>query len=133
MAEMRAVTLVVRGTERPAIVNAVPGAIEQILDNVLDNALAVSPDGAEVSVEVLHGAGEYRLVVSDRGPGLSDHDKDRALRRFWRGDTSTPGTGLGLAIAHALARVVSRSCSRSERRSTMPRETLELCPLMEDR
>jgi signal transduction histidine kinase len=104
MAEMRAVTLVVRGTERPAIVNAVPGAIEQILDNVLDNALSVSPDGAEVTVEVLRGAGEYQLVVSDHGPGLSDQDKERALRRFWRGDTSTPGTGLGLAIAQALAR-----------------------------
>jgi signal transduction histidine kinase len=104
MAETRGVTLVVRGTDRPAIVDAVPGAIEQILDNVLDNALSVSPDGAVITVEVLDRAGEYQLVVSDHGPGLSDQDKERALRRFWRGDTSTPGTGLGLAIAQALAR-----------------------------
>ena len=42
------------------------------------------------------------LRLSDEGPGLSDEDKEQAVRRFWRGDASTPGTGLGLAIATAL-------------------------------
>jgi signal transduction histidine kinase len=44
------------------------------------------------------------LTITDEGPGLSDDDKDRALRRFWRGDTIRPGSGLGLAIADGLAR-----------------------------
>jgi signal transduction histidine kinase len=82
---------------------AVPGAVEQILDNLLDNALKVSPPGSTVTVTLTSGTSQHRLSVSDQGPGLSDDDKQRAPRRFWRGDTSTPGTGLGLAIASALA------------------------------
>jgi signal transduction histidine kinase len=80
----------------------VPGSIEQVLDNLLDNALNASPDGATIRLELLPGATEHLLAVTDEGPGLDDADKERALRRFWRGDPSTPGTGLGLAIAQAL-------------------------------
>ncbi|MEQ1701000.1 MAG: ATP-binding protein [Ilumatobacteraceae bacterium] len=103
LAEAQGVTLVVAGVDEPAEVSAVPGAIEQILDNALDNALKVSPVGATVSVTVVHGEREHRLEIADEGPGLDDADKERALRRFWRADASTPGTGLGLAIAQALA------------------------------
>ena len=85
------------------IVAAVPGAIEQILDNLLDNAIGVAPAGSTVDVTVIGGTTVHRLVVADHGPGLSDDDKDRATRRFWRGDTSRPGSGLGLAIATSLA------------------------------
>jgi signal transduction histidine kinase len=104
LAESSGVRLTLRGADDEVMVSAVPGAIEQILDNVLDNALTVSPPGSEISIAVTRGNHEHRLVVADHGPGLSDQDKERALRRFWRGDTSTPGTGLGLAIAQALAR-----------------------------
>jgi signal transduction histidine kinase len=88
----------------PMEVRTVPGGIEQILDNVLDNALLVSPAGAIVSVELSETAEDATLRVVDHGPGLTDADKADATRRFWRGDTSTPGTGLGLAIVEALAR-----------------------------
>ena len=73
-----------------------------MLDNLLDNALNASPDHGTVRVELNPGSVEHVLEISDQGPGLSDADKDRAIRRFWRGDASTPGTGLGLAIASAL-------------------------------
>jgi signal transduction histidine kinase len=85
------------------MVRAAPGAIEQILDNALDNALKVSPPGGVVNIAIEHTSSEVRLTIADQGPGLSDRDKDRAMRRFWRGDSSTAGTGLGLAIAAALA------------------------------
>jgi signal transduction histidine kinase len=103
MAESRGVTLTLAGADQPAWVSATPGAIEQILDNALDNALKVSPTGSEVSIIIHRAPLELRLTIADQGPGLSDHDKARALRRFWRGNTATPGTGLGLAIAAALA------------------------------
>jgi signal transduction histidine kinase len=83
---------------------ALPGAIEQILDNVLDNAIDIAPAGTTVTVLLGGGPLGHRLSVVDEGSGLSDDDKVRALRRFWRGDTSRPGTGLGLAIADGLAR-----------------------------
>jgi signal transduction histidine kinase len=103
IAETKAVTLSLVGADDPAWVNAAPGAIEQILDNALDNALNVSPAGGHISITISRAPTEQRLTIADQGPGLSDLDKDRALRRFWRGDNSTPGTGLGLAIAQALA------------------------------
>lgn len=81
----------------------VPGAVDQILDNLLDNALAFAPRGSRVDVTV--GSSEDVAVVRvvDAGPGLSDELKTRATQRFWRGDSTRPGTGLGLAIVEALA------------------------------
>ena len=100
----------------PVAVRALPGAIEQILDNLLDNAIAATPPGRAVRVSIgqagdnvpagsppAAGTLRMRLVVADEGPGLTDDDKQRALSRFWRGSTTTGGSGLGLPIAHALA------------------------------
>jgi signal transduction histidine kinase len=103
VADVDGVRLALDAPTGPLLAAAVPGAVEQILDNLLDNALKVSPPGSTVTVTVGPGHGQHRLSVSDQGPGLSDDDKPRAPQRFWRGDTSTPGTGLGLAIATALA------------------------------
>ncbi|NNF55368.1 MAG: HAMP domain-containing protein [Acidimicrobiales bacterium] len=82
---------------------AIPGAIEQMLDNILDNALTVSPPHSTIGVRVTPAVGQTLITVSDQGPGLSDQAKSRALQRFWRGDTSSRGSGLGLAIATKLA------------------------------
>jgi signal transduction histidine kinase len=107
LAGSQGVTLELVGGHSVPHVLALPGAIEQVLDNVLDNALAVSAAGDTVTVTVELGGdpapAEVRLTVADRGPGLSDEDKARARRRFWRGSQSRPGTGLGLSIADALA------------------------------
>jgi signal transduction histidine kinase len=84
---------------------ATPGAVEQILDNLLDNAINASPPGSTIAVVIAPEAKVQRLAVVDRGRGLSDEDKARATRRFWRGMTPNPGTGLGLAIVEALVKV----------------------------
>ena len=83
---------------------SIPGGVEQILDNLIDNAVEVAPQGSRVSVTIVKGAGTHQLIVADEGPGLSDADKARALERFWRADRSAPGTGLGLPIAAAFAK-----------------------------
>ena len=87
----------------PVIARAVPTGVEQILDNLIDNAINASPRGSRVSVVVTSGHRDHSLVVADEGSGLSDELKARALDRFWRLDTSRPGTGLGLPIARTLA------------------------------
>ena len=91
------------GLDAAVMVRVVPGAVEQMLDNLLDNALLVSGPGATVEVELDCTPERAALRVVDHGPGLSDADKRDAMRRFWRGDTTRPGTGLGLAIVDALA------------------------------
>ena len=87
----------------PVWVNAVPGAIEQILDNTLDNALKASPPNTTIVVEVTASREQTRMTITDQGSGLDDRAKANAMERFWRADPTMPGTGLGLAIARRLA------------------------------
>ncbi|MGW1211413.1 ATP-binding protein [Streptomyces sp. NPDC002499] len=88
---------------RPLVL-ASPGHLEQVLDNVLSNALEVSPDGATITVRAESRGDEVELSVVDEGPGMSDADKSRAFDRFWRGQglTGRTGSGLGLAVVRQL-------------------------------
>lgn len=83
-------------------VSAVPGGVEQILDNLLDNAMSGSPPGGTITASISEGNDRHALSVSDTGPGLDAEGKRLATERFWRADPSTPGTGLGLAIIKSL-------------------------------
>ncbi len=83
---------------------AIIGGIEQVLDNLLDNAIRAAPAGSAIEVGLVEGDRRHLITVADLGPGIDDADKASALMRFWRADTSTPGTGLGLAICEALVR-----------------------------
>jgi two-component system OmpR family sensor kinase len=83
---------------------ASPGNLEQVLDNVLSNALDVSPDGGTVTVRARRVDDQVELEISDEGPGLPPADRLRAFDRFWRGPGTTgpSGSGLGLAIVKQL-------------------------------
>lgn len=89
-----------------ARVRAVEGGLEQVLDNLLDNALVVAPPGTTVRVGVAADADGVVLSVRDQGPGMSPEERARATDRFWRAPDAPPGgTGLGLAIVSELATV----------------------------
>jgi signal transduction histidine kinase len=82
---------------------AVPGAVEQVLDNLLANALRVAPAGSRIQLGVQQAEGWVELHVTDQGPGMSAEQRQRAFDRFWRGPaTDREGTGLGLAIVRQL-------------------------------
>ncbi len=84
----------------------VAGGLEQVLDNLLDNALVVAPHGSAVQMEVSDELDAVRVSVRDHGPGLSLADRARATDRFWRAPGApSGGTGLGLAIASELVTV----------------------------
>ncbi|MFN8035925.1 MAG: ATP-binding protein [Acidimicrobiia bacterium] len=92
-------------TRLPASVRvlATPGQLEQVLDNVLNNALEVAPAGSAIVVEGDRRADRVVLRVSDAGPGMPASQRAHAFDRFWRSpDTQRTGTGLGLAIVHQL-------------------------------
>ena len=79
--------------------------LAQVLDNLIENALAVSPRGGAVELSVRRDGAWAEISVRDSGPGLAPEDRDRAFDRFWRGLGSTgEGTGLGLSIVRGLVR-----------------------------
>lgn len=79
---------------------AIPGALEQIIDNLIANALRVSPPGTTITLARAPGA---ELHVIDQGPGMPHADRERAFDRFWRApDSHNDGTGLGLPIVRHL-------------------------------
>jgi signal transduction histidine kinase len=84
-------------------VDADPERLRQLLDNLISNAVAYSPDGAEVIVRARADGQAVKLSVSDVGTGISLADQERIFEPGVRLDTRQPGSGLGLAIAHAIA------------------------------
>lgn len=80
--------------------------IQQALCNLLDNAIAYTPEDGNVEIGVRNEAGEYVIYVKDDGPGIGDSDVDRIWRRFMRGGNASaevPGIGLGLSLVRAVA------------------------------
>jgi PAS domain S-box-containing protein len=90
----------------PVLVRADPLRIEQVLDNVLSNAVKYSPVGAEIRVELKPEADGFRLRVTDAGIGVPLGHADRIFEPFGRAPNATakqiPGLGLGLAICRQL-------------------------------
>ncbi len=76
------------------------GHLEQILDNLLANALDAVPSGGHVRVRGSTAGTTAVIVVEDDGPGMSEPQRAVAFRRF--ASTTPGGTGLGLAIVHRL-------------------------------
>jgi signal transduction histidine kinase len=81
---------------------ATPGSLEQVLDNLLSNALAVSPAETTITVEAQPADEGIDLHVRDQGPGMTAEQRRRAFDRFWRAGAPGTGTGLGLAVVHRL-------------------------------
>jgi signal transduction histidine kinase len=79
-----------------------PEALRRAVDNLLSNAVRVSPPGAEIVLATGRHGGWAWLVVRDHGPGISPEHQERVFDQFWRGPDGTRrrdrGTGLGLAI-----------------------------------
>jgi signal transduction histidine kinase len=80
--------------------------IEQVLSNLLDNALKYSPNGERVTLVVEKRAEEVEVVVKDRGVGISPGELPRLFERFYRAADATggavAGTGLGLYICERI-------------------------------
>ena len=81
--------------------------LQQVLTNLLDNAVKFSPAGEEVTVNAFQQDSRVRIEVSDRGPGVPADQQRVIFEKFGRGQTAgspgKPGTGLGLFIARSIA------------------------------
>lgn len=82
--------------------------IEQIVTNLLSNALKYSPADEPIDIAVTQEPGAVRIAVTDRGAGIPERDHNRIFERFERlsGTDTQPGTGLGLYVGRKLAEAV---------------------------
>lgn len=85
---------------QPAMARLAPGDLEQMLDNVLANALEAVSDEGRVRVRVTRTGDRVLLSVIDNGPGMGEQAKQSAFHRF--ANQEARGNGLGLAIVHRL-------------------------------
>src|SRR6266852_1979705 len=89
------------------VVPADPGAVRQMLLNLLDNAVKYGPAGQEVRIGATRDDGAARLWVDDGGPGIPGPDRERVWERFWRLErdrgSAIAGSGIGLAVVRELA------------------------------
>jgi len=89
----------------PAEVAGNPLLLQELLANLLDNALRHTPEGGTITVHCGQVDGEAQLCVEDSGPGIREEDRTRVFERFFRAAGSpNDGTGLGLAIVREIAR-----------------------------
>jgi two-component system sensor histidine kinase KdpD len=73
--------------------------IDQVVTNLLENALLHTPPGTPVLARATSAGGVVRIEVVDGGPGVPIAERERLFRAFERGQTRAPGSGLGLTIA----------------------------------
>jgi signal transduction histidine kinase len=101
----------------PAIARGDPGAIRQILINILDNAAKYGPIGQTIVIGVRDDHKKVRLWVDDSGPGIPASEQNNVWKPFFRVggtlDDSTGGAGLGLAIVRDLATAMDAEAALS--------------------
>lgn len=102
LAEESSVSLSATMPDAPLYVSAHKGRLQQMLGNLLDNALKFTPKGGRIEVRL--ASDPFSLSVANTGPGIPAADIPHVFKRFWRGDgsRSLPGNGLGLALVKAI-------------------------------
>ena len=96
----------------PASIPADPSLIDDLLSNLVDNALKYTPKGGTVTVSAGQKDGKAHITVEDTGPGIPEADRERVRQRFFRLPNSPGhGSGLGLAIVEEIAQLYGASLS----------------------
>lgn len=100
LAHARGVALALEA-DQPVWLRGEPTLLSELLNNLVDNALAHTPVGGNVILRVMAPA---VLEIEDDGPGIPYEDRERVFERFYRRNQHVPGSGLGLAIVGEVCR-----------------------------
>jgi signal transduction histidine kinase len=79
--------------------------VEQVVNNLIDNALKYSQQGAPIDVDVSEAQDAWRVSVRDRGIGVAPADRERIFDRFYQARPEAGGLGLGLYVSRQIARM----------------------------
>jgi two-component system sensor histidine kinase BaeS len=114
-AQRRGISLRVEPSPTLPAVEADPGRMAQVLENLVSNALSYTPEGGEITLSAQADTGVVKLRVQDNGVGIAPEDLPLVFDRFYRADRSHQrnGTesGLGLAIAKSIVEAHGGSIS----------------------
>jgi two-component system sensor histidine kinase TctE len=91
------------GTDHAVWCQSEPVLLQEMLSNLVDNALRYTPCGGVVTVGVTQEQGRTLIFVQDNGPGIAPAERERVFERFYRLDANTEGSGLGLSIVREIA------------------------------
>ena len=104
-----------------------PVLLEQVVVNILDNAMKYAPAGSRVAIQAARRGDKVRLAVSDEGVGIPPGELEAVFDSFFRatrGDRVAPGTGLGLAIAKAFTEAMGGNIIAQSPRLDLPADGL---------
>ena len=110
-ADDRGISLSARLPSNPVLFRGHKGRLQQMVGNLLDNAVKFTPGGGHVVVRLT--AAPIVIEVENSGPGIEAKDIPYVFKRFWRADSSRSlqGNGLGLALVKAIAESYGGSVS----------------------
>jgi signal transduction histidine kinase len=107
-----------------------PQRLQQVLDNLVANAVRHTPDGTNVVLGAAARDGHAELQVTDQGPGIPHEEAERVFERFYRADRARSvddgGSGLGLAIARWIVELHGGSIRADEGAPSGCRMVVEL-------
>jgi len=115
--EARSLEASLLGAARPVLADR--RALEQVLQNLLDNAVKYTEPGGRIEVRLANGDGKVRVEIADTGIGIPARDRSRVFERFYRVEKARSrdlgGTGLGLAIVKHLVQAMDGEVFLSSR------------------
>ena len=91
--------------------------LEQVIANLLDNAISFSKDNSKIDIEIKETKNNYVLLVKDEGPGFTESSPQKIFKRFYSNRPKNFGehSGLGLNIAKNIVELHNGSISASNR------------------
>lgn len=106
IAQMRSISILVKDCNESLIVAGRRPDLTRVVRNLLENAVAHSPDGENVILEISSNSHTVTLAMSDSGQGIPAEDQPHVFQPFFRGtvthNNNRSGAGLGLAIARGI-------------------------------
>jgi two-component system sensor histidine kinase TctE len=102
----RGLDLAVDGLDAPLLLSGNEGLLRELFANLLNNAVAYTPSGGEITLRLADQRHQAVVEVADTGPGIPLAERDAVFQRFYRGalQVNERGCGLGLPIAREIAR-----------------------------
>jgi signal transduction histidine kinase len=72
--------------------------IRQVIINIIDNSFKFTPQNGEIKISAFEENKKVIIKISDSGIGIKEEDKEKVMKKFYKGDSKYSGSGLGLAI-----------------------------------